>query len=198
MSAIAAGVGAVGSYFASASQRKQFNKMYDLFAPGVKRSQQTQGALLDWLMPMLGKGDRTLTAEYKRGTQDIKQAGARNIRRSQMYWSRQGNVGRGRGEEMRNRLATRSALGGLSLDYAGRQREAKMSLLSPISQIGQMGMGGLALRRKARDAMATRMDSHVREELDKRDAQIEELTKAVAALQAATAPQEQKTLSLRK
>jgi len=65
-------------------------------------------------------------------------------------------------------------------------------------QVGQMGMGGLALRRKARDAMATRMDSHVREELDKRDAQIEELTKAVAALQAATAPQEQKTLSLRK
>lgn len=138
----AAAAGGVMSYFSSASQRKQSNKMYDLFAPGVKRGQQTQAALLDWLLPQLGKGDRTLTTQYERGAAGIKQAGARNVRRSRLYWAQQGNVGRARGEEMRSRLATRSALGGLALDYASRSRAAKMSLVAPIAEIGQMGMGG--------------------------------------------------------
>jgi hypothetical protein len=125
-------VGAGMSYMGMASQRKQFNKMYDLFAPGMK----TKNALLEWLRPQIGKGDRTLAAETKIGNEAILQAGARNVRRAKMLWGEK----RSTGFAARELMKTREAQARNSILGARAQSDSKMSKVNAIAGLtGESG-----------------------------------------------------------
>ena len=144
MSAIAAGIGGLASYFGARSLKKGQEKAQQrwmdflMSSPAWKAQQQT----LAYLSPQLGKGSPMLALQYGRGREDITRAGERSVRRSRTYWGREGNVGRARGEEQRARLGTSEALGGLALGYGGAQEQHKLGIAQMLAGVGQ-GMSPL-------------------------------------------------------
>jgi len=149
---ITGALGLLGARESRKASERESERLSELSEPRLKMEKwalpRLRELIVSQLMPELTGEYPELRAAHEESLAQIGRQTRRQLAGSERYWSAQGNVGRGRGEQLRIKRAGTEAESGQRLQYAVQKRglgeDAVTRLMNALGLSSNLGAQGLA------------------------------------------------------
>jgi hypothetical protein len=135
------------------AQKKYLNWLKKLYGPDLAAKKAAlpalQNLVLGYYLPQVGKQSELLKSQHLLNLAGLGRQEAGALQASERYWGLRGNTGRGRGEQLRIRMAGQQLRNLESLGYGQSQEQylsgkaaQALSGLQALATLGQAGSAG--------------------------------------------------------